>query len=57
MAKQDDEKKYYVDNARLRQVIIEYNRLNIDDKRRLVCFISTTIGKQISQTKNYRRKI
>ena len=44
MAKQDDEKKYYVDNARLRQVIIEYNRLNIDDKRGLVCFISTTIG-------------
>ena len=33
MAKQDDEKKYYVDNARLREVIIEYNRMNIDDNR------------------------
>lgn len=33
MAKTDEEKKYYVDNARLRQVIIEYNRINIDDKR------------------------
>jgi len=33
MAKTDEEKKYYVDNSRLRQVIIEYNRINIDDKR------------------------
>ena len=31
--KKDDEKKYYVDNARLREVIIQYNRLNLDDKR------------------------
>ena len=44
MAKQEDEKKYYVDNARLREVIIEYNRLNVDDKRRLVCFIFTAFG-------------
>lgn len=33
MANKDDDKKYYVDNARLRQVIIEYNKLNIDDTR------------------------
>lgn len=37
--KKDDEKNYYVDNARLRECIIEYNRLNLDDKRRLVCFL------------------
>lgn len=48
MAKQDEDKKYYVDNARLRQVIIEYNRMNPDDKRWLVSFISTKIGEQVS---------
>ena len=37
--KKDDDKKYYVDNARLRECIIEYNRLNLDDKRGLVSFI------------------
>lgn len=31
--KEDDEKNYYVDNSRLRECIIEYNRLNLDDKR------------------------
>ena len=31
--KKDDEKNYYVDNARLREGIIQYNRLNLDDKR------------------------
>lgn len=36
MKKEDDEKKYYVDNKRLREVIVEYNRINVDDKRRLV---------------------
>lgn len=44
MAKQEDDKKYYVDNARLRQVIIEYNRMNPDDTRWLVSFLSSTIG-------------
>ena len=43
MAKQDEDKKYYVDNARLRQVIIEYNRMNPDDTRRLVSILSTEI--------------
>ena len=31
--KKDDEKNYYVDNTRLREVIVEYNNLNLDDKR------------------------
>lgn len=31
--KKDDEKNYYVDNSRLREVIIQYNRMNLDDKR------------------------
>lgn len=31
--KKNDEKNYYVDNDRLREVIIQYNKMNIDDKR------------------------
>jgi len=57
MAKQDDEKKYYVDNARLREVIIEYNRMNIDDNRWLVCFVSPAFGKQVFKAENHRRKV
>lgn len=37
--KKDDEKNYYVDNARLRECIVEYNRMNLDDKRRLVSIL------------------
>jgi len=57
MAKTDEEKKYYVDNARLRQVIIEYNKINIDDKRWLVSSISSKIGEQVFEGKDDWRKI
>lgn len=34
MAKKNDEdKKYYVDNKRLREVIVEFNNINLDDNR------------------------
>ena len=34
MAKRNDEdKKYYVDNKRLREVIVEFNNINLDDNR------------------------
>ena len=45
--KKDDDKKYYVDNSRLRECIIEYNRLNLDDKRWLVSFIFGSSREQV----------